>query len=58
MIKMISLGEYKFELKLRRRIKDVKGKQLRKVVLKEVHNKKIEKLKKNDSFKGGVSFAL
>ena len=29
----------------------MKGKQLRIVALKEVHNKEIEKLKKNDGFK-------
>ena len=42
----ISLREYKFELKRKRRIKDEKGGQLRKRRAKEGAKQKTEKLKK------------
>ena len=46
MRKRISLGEYKFELKGKRRIKGEKGRQLRKSCAKEGAKQKTEKLKK------------
>ena len=47
MIKRISLEEYKFELKGKRRIRGEKGRQLRKSCTKEGAKQKTEKLKKN-----------
>ena len=57
MIKMISLGAYKFELKGKRKIKEEKGRQLRKSCIER--GAKIEKLeaKKEGQFQG-VSFKL
>ena len=46
MIKRISLGENKFELKGKMRIKGEKGRQLRKSCTKESAKQKTEKLKK------------
>ena len=46
MRKMISLGEHKFELKGKKRIKGEKGRQLRKISTKEGAKHKTEKLKK------------
>ena len=50
MRKRISLGEYKFELKIKRRIKDEKGRQLRKVVLEKVQNRKL-RVEKEENYK-------